>query len=892
MDTRYKIQKQLALGGMGEIFLAFDKEAKRFVALKKIKQDLEEKPLIIKRFIREAKITSILSHPSIIPIYDICFQKPYYYTMPYIEGKTLKDILNEAANNQKNETYTLGNLIRIFLNVCSAISYMHSKNILHRDIKPDNIIIGNFDQVMLIDLGIAKFLNEKQIDDYLELKNEDIEVTQPGKAAGTLSYMPPERILNHLSYFESDIYSLGAILYKILTLEVPSIRKDLKTFKKMLKHEVIIPPIEKAPFRDIPQKLADIAMKCLEKDLKNRYSSVDDLIKEIKDYIDGTPEWVLSADLDINKKSDWQFQENITLSKNIAISKNEDIFEWITLMVSKKSFFTNVTITADISMDEFSNGLGFFLNILKDTSSYKIDEGYRLWINVNEKESHLYHSNVIIESSKIDIKPDVFKNIKIQKVDDKLSIFLDNVLIFSHESHLFLKGGYFGFAYKDTNFLIKNLKIYTSSYNVMVNCLAIGDAFFIKQDFDSAIEEYKKIAFSFPRRQEASEAHFRCATAYLEKAKKTKLKKKQYFDLSLLEFEKLHQTPSKPYEYLGKSLVYAEMKDFIEEAKCLELMIRKHKDHQSKETLNAHIIHRMHQCSVKDKTQAYRIVLIALRFITDLLKNRDTKNLLTSLDKNLEKLYFYDNSKDLVNSLIIKLGFILNKPELILESLESLTEECLIKMSIFALLELDKTKLAINFLEEKNSFEFLKPFKNLFFEALKILSSKNESSLLNFINEFSKSPSNDSARILIFLFEKLLDEKKSALIIKSFEKIHKLDISKEYQVHLDNIYIRACFLEKKFLKNIGDIFSKYKIEKINKDNHPLHFLYGLWLYTSENTEIYKTYFSYVLDIYHPSSYALSSHYLKYRKKSILKNAFYFEKKRLQRDIFIHRKVVS
>ncbi|NGX36832.1 MAG: Serine/threonine-protein kinase PknD, partial [Candidatus Anoxychlamydiales bacterium] len=96
MDDRYKIEKSLGAGGMGEVFLAYDKKAKRHIALKRIRKDLATKDIVKKRFLREAKIASLLSHPSIIPIYDINLKDSYYYTMPYVEGDTLKEIIKKT----------------------------------------------------------------------------------------------------------------------------------------------------------------------------------------------------------------------------------------------------------------------------------------------------------------------------------------------------------------------------------------------------------------------------------------------------------------------------------------------------------------------------------------------------------------------------------------------------------------------------------------------------------------------------------------------------------------------------------------------------------------------------------------------------------------------------
>lgn len=891
MDDRYKIEKSLGSGGMGEVFLAYDREAKRHIALKRIRKDLASKDIVKKRFLREAKIASILSHPSIIPIYDIHLKDSYYYTMPYVEGDTLKEIIKKT---KLDPTHKLGSsiptLIRIFLNICEAIGYIHSRNILHRDLKPDNIIIGKYGQVLILDWGIAKFLNDKEIDEDIEIKKEDLELTQIGKVAGTVSYMAPERAKGQRASIQCDIYSLGALLYYMLTLEAPFKRKDLKTFRKNMNLEKILNPMERAPHRDIPKKLADICMKCIAKDKKNRYQRVEDLIVDIENYIEGRPEWILTANLDIKNIEDWQFQENILLAEHVAISKNTDFAQWINLMVSKLAFSTNIKIEADISLDKWSNGLGFFLNILKDQNNFRVEESYKVWFNLESKDTEISRSNVLIFQDKLKIKPNTSHHLVIEKVDDTLNLYLDKKLIISHMNHLPLRGSFFAIAYKDTNFSIKNLKVFTSSYNVMVNCLAIADAFFAKEDYDTAIKEYQKIAFSFPGRKEALEATFRAGISTLEKAKKTKsIKTKQkLIDDSLEEFEKLHSTQSEPLEYLGKSLVYLEKQDFEEEAKCLELMIRKFSKHHQSPIVKEYIIYRMHQSAFQNREAAFRIILIALRFIPNIIDNVDSKKLINRLDEHLEKLYFIEDSENITHQFSLKFAFFLNKISSILEMLSDLYfDDVNIENAIFALLELDQIKEAEIALEtykeklKKSSFNLLK----LAFDV------PYETALKKLLSNIDKKPSVKELRILIFLLEKLIDAKKTSSVIESFEKIKKLNIDKAYQNLLDSLLVRSYLFQNK-IKLASKIFNKTLIEKISQENNPLHFLYGLWLYKNAGSSIAKSFFSGLLDVANPSSIAISTHFISSKNKDFLNRSFYFEKRRLLKDLLLYSLILK
>lgn len=235
----YKLINSIGKGGMGEVFLAYDTICGRNIALKQIRSDLTNHPQVQRRFLKEATITSQLTHPTIIPIYSIhADEQLVYYTMPYVEGETLRQILRRAKLQEKREKIrdphtSIPALIRIFLQVCQAAAYAHSKTVLHRDLKPENFIIGKYGQVLILDWGLAKLIDDdtEGLDVGLQTKTRSSKITRLGKVVGTIAYMAPERALGLKATVQTDIYSLGVILYQILTLTLPFQRKNLKEFR-------------------------------------------------------------------------------------------------------------------------------------------------------------------------------------------------------------------------------------------------------------------------------------------------------------------------------------------------------------------------------------------------------------------------------------------------------------------------------------------------------------------------------------------------------------------------------------------------------------------------------------------------------------------------------------
>lgn len=262
LGDRYRIIDTLGEGGMANVYLAEDIILQRKVAVKILRLDLQKEPQTLARFQREALATSELSHPNIVMVLDVGTDHGLpYMVMEYVDGPDLKDYIR--ANSPLN----LGNIIKIMDQILSAMSLAHKHNVIHRDLKPQNILMDKHGNIKIADFGIAVALNQNS-------------VTQTNSAIGSVHYMSPEQTRGGLVTKQSDIYSLGIILYELITGNVPFNGDSAVSIA--LKHaQEPIPSIRKQD-PNIPQPLENVVLKATAKDPRDRYNSA----KEMKDDLD------------------------------------------------------------------------------------------------------------------------------------------------------------------------------------------------------------------------------------------------------------------------------------------------------------------------------------------------------------------------------------------------------------------------------------------------------------------------------------------------------------------------------------------------------------------------------------------------------------------------------
>lgn len=286
---RYGYFKTIAKGGKCIIRSCKDFHLSRVVAHKSLRPELADDPHEQQRFLREARVTAMLQHPNTIPIYELGRESGghFYFTMKLVEGSTLREVLSGDAELDEWSVDPLLRQVDVLIQVCHALDYAHNHGVVHRDVKPANILMGPFGEVLLLDWGLAKVWDmADEVGLGLEPVTESkISLTGQSKLQGTVPYMSPEQVdesadLDH----RTDVYSVGATLYEVLTGEGMIHSGPLhKMLSEVLEGDVE-PPSERAPDRDIPKGLEEICLRCVARDPNDRYQSANGLILALHEW--------------------------------------------------------------------------------------------------------------------------------------------------------------------------------------------------------------------------------------------------------------------------------------------------------------------------------------------------------------------------------------------------------------------------------------------------------------------------------------------------------------------------------------------------------------------------------------------------------------------------------
>jgi Serine/threonine protein kinase len=264
LDSRYEIHELLGMGGMAYVYKAYDRIEDRWVAIKILKEEFSNNSEFLRRFRNESKAIAVLSHPNIVKIFDVSFgDQIQYIVMEYVNGITLKDYIDQQGAIRWKE------VLHFLVQILDALDSAHAKGIIHRDIKPQNILLLRDGEIKVTDFGIARFL-----------QSETQTVTD--KAIGSVHYISPEQARGDYITDKADIYSTGVMMYEMLTGELPFVADNAVSVALMQLQTK--PRMAREINPDIPVGLEQITMKAMEKNPVNRFRSVRAMIDDIHEF--------------------------------------------------------------------------------------------------------------------------------------------------------------------------------------------------------------------------------------------------------------------------------------------------------------------------------------------------------------------------------------------------------------------------------------------------------------------------------------------------------------------------------------------------------------------------------------------------------------------------------
>ena len=340
INERYQIIRMIGEGGMANVYLAYDTILDRNVAVKLLRGDLADDEKFVRRFQREAISASSLNHPNIVEMYDVGEDDgKYFIVMEFVEGKTLKSLIKRRG------CLTIPEVIDIMLQLTSGIACAHDSYIIHRDIKPQNVLILDDGRVKITDFGIAMALNQA-------------ELTQTNSVMGSVHYLPPEQASGQGSTIKSDIYSLGILMFELLTGKIPY--KGDNAVEIALKHMKEPIPSVREFKESIPQSVENIILKASAKNPKNRYNSVSEMYEDIRTALD---ENRINEERHVYKFPENDLETTKVIDKIDAKDNNDDMLDDLTDKKLNKALVIGICIAAGIIVA----GLLVFLLLLNGT---------------------------------------------------------------------------------------------------------------------------------------------------------------------------------------------------------------------------------------------------------------------------------------------------------------------------------------------------------------------------------------------------------------------------------------------------------------------------------------------------------------------------------------------
>ncbi len=433
--NRYTLTKKLGEGGMADVYLAFDSLLNRDVAIKLLRSSMALDPVSLLRFQREANSASSLNHPNIVEIYDVGEDEGYHYiVMEYVKGKTLKQLIAQRGAMEKHEA------ISIMDQLISAVIEAHEKNIIHRDIKPQNVIVKDDGTVKMADFGIATVA-------------DNLQLTQADTVLGSVHYLAPELARGESASFQSDIYALGITFYELLTGQVPHHGEQaVQIAMKHLNEEI---PSVREFNASLPQAIENIVIKATAKNRRLRYLNASEMLDDLRSALSDKKKNVARLVLQLKN----EHEETIQMDPVFGLEKKQPFYKTVVGMI-----VIGVSIISTILLLSFS---GFF-----ESLSPTVVVPDLINMTVDEAEDALINSGLSIGRVRYELTESTEKGL-ITKVSPTLNTEVDRgstLTITVSEGIYVLVENYVGLNIDDVETLLQGTKI-----NIKIERQAVSD---------------------------------------------------------------------------------------------------------------------------------------------------------------------------------------------------------------------------------------------------------------------------------------------------------------------------------------------------------------------------------------------------------------------------------
>ncbi len=550
---KYKFRNTVGAGGMKKVVKVEDNDTSRSIAMAILNDDTTN--AAITSFVQEAQITANLEHPNIVPIHDIGVDElglPYF-TMKLLKGTNLTTIIKDKKSgfSKTQKDFTLPKLLDILKKICDAIAFAHSKGIVHLDLKPDNIQIGDYGEVLVLDWGLAKFIEKEKIpphkkskdkdddnfgiveDSFDNLKNSFTQITLDGEVRGTPGFMAPEQAAgaNDKKDERTDIYSLGAILYYMLT-GVPHIKAEsVKQIIEDTFYGNFLTPRDCAPHNHIPSAVESIILKAMKRHPDERYQTITELKNDIDAYLSnfatnaekagpmtrtklflkrnkvlllitiilcfaiGGVLFVVGQN-QLQRHGSWGESKNITPSSMEDIKKNWTIIKgnW---KVNKNKLYAvpgsgdsfeiyyktpitgNFALEFDaMAMNQDALTKSGDLSVIISKNLVNGDCYYMQLGGINNSSAIIKRKDKTQVITKFMIEPKRTYHIRIEKEKGVLKLFNNGSLVLTLNDIFYLEGGLLGFYTFGSGKRFWNMKLYHKGVPQLISPLLEGDSFY------------------------------------------------------------------------------------------------------------------------------------------------------------------------------------------------------------------------------------------------------------------------------------------------------------------------------------------------------------------------------------------------------------------------------